>query len=75
MDQVRCRSQRSGDGARVELMNEDVRFFRTQAERCRRLARTVSTRDVGETLRQMAEEYEERAKRLEAEGPGAPSPR
>ena len=56
-------------------MNEDVRFFRTQAERCRRLARTVSTRDVGETLRQMAEEYEERAKRLEAEGPGAPSPR
>ena len=46
-------------------MSEDAAFLREQARRCRRLARAVSTPDVVRTLTLMADEYEERAEKLE----------
>jgi hypothetical protein len=52
-------------------MPEDVAFLRAQAQKCRWLAARVSAKDVGETLLQMAREYDGRADRLAAE-PDAP---
>ncbi|HYW16523.1 MAG TPA: hypothetical protein VE891_10290 [Allosphingosinicella sp.] len=46
-------------------MNDDVAFLREQARRCRRLARGIATRDVVETLDQMAVDYEARADEME----------
>jgi hypothetical protein len=50
-------------------MSEDADFLREQARRCRRLAGSVLTRDVVETLNRMAEEYDARAATLEGETP------
>ena len=50
-------------------MREDSAFLRAQALRCRRLARSVATPDVAETLARMADEYESRAASLETERP------
>ena len=49
-------------------MSEDAAFLREQARRCRRLARAISTPDVVRTLTLMADDYDERAKRLEEKG-------
>jgi hypothetical protein len=49
----------------------DVAFLREQARKCRRLAGLVTTRDVVETLQQMALDYDRRADALEA---GEPEP-
>ena len=51
-------------------MNEDAEFLRAQAAKCRWLARSVTTPDVAETLRQMADEYEARAETLDARPKG-----
>lgn len=48
-------------------MTETAEYLREQARRCRRLAKSVITADVVKTLTGMAEEYESRADRLEAE--------
>jgi hypothetical protein len=45
-------------------MPEDAEFLRAQARKCRWLAQRIETRDVAETLRQMAREYDGRADRL-----------
>ena len=42
-------------------MDDDSRFLRAQAEKCRWLAQRINSRDVVESLMQMAKEYEERA--------------
>jgi hypothetical protein len=52
-------------GAADLAMPDDATFLRTQAEKCRWLAARIATKDVAETLRQMADEYDERADRLE----------
>jgi hypothetical protein len=49
-------------------MSEDVEFLRAQAEKCRWLAARIATRDVTQTLLQMAQEYEDRADRIAREG-------
>jgi hypothetical protein len=46
---------------------KDADFLRGQARKCRRLAATVTTRDVVKTLTEMADEYEKRADALDAE--------
>jgi hypothetical protein len=46
----------------------DIDFLREQARKCRRLAAMVTTRDVVETLLQMAVDYDRRADVLEASG-------
>ena len=43
----------------------EAAFLKEQAARCRRLAAMVTTRDVVETLLEMAAEYERRAAALE----------
>ena len=48
-------------------MAKDATFLRSQAAQCRRLANMVNTEDVVETLLKMAAEYEERARKSEAE--------
>lgn len=57
-------------------MTEDVEFLRAQAAKCRWLAARIATRDVAQTLLQMAEEYDERAARIAraAEGGAGPQP-
>lgn len=49
-------------------MREDATFLREQARRCRRLARSVATPDLVETLNRLAADYDERAARLEPQG-------
>ena len=49
---------------------EDAAFLRTQAEKCRWLAKRVTASDVSDTLLQMAREYEERAARRETDDKG-----
>ena len=44
----------------------DADYFREQAAKCRRLSRATGDEGVGETLRQMAEEYDAKARELEA---------
>ena len=51
-------------------MSEDAKFLRAQAEKCRWLADRVNAKDVVETLLKMAEEYDSRAARIEAERQG-----
>ena len=46
----------------------DADFLREQARKCRRLASLVTTRDVVETLQQMAVDYDRRADALESGG-------
>ena len=46
-------------------MSEDAAFLREQARRCRRLARQISTPDVVRTLNQMADDYDDRAEKLD----------
>jgi hypothetical protein len=61
---------RAPDGGRPgwdKAMN-DADFLREQARKCRRLAALVTTRDVVETLQQMAVDYDRRAAVLEASG-------
>lgn len=53
-------------------MPEDIEFLRAQAEKCRWLAERIATKDVAQTLRQMAQEYEERADRIASETSGEP---
>jgi hypothetical protein len=48
-------------------MPEDVDFLRAQADKCRWLAARIATKDVAQTLLQMAQEYDERAVRIAAE--------
>ncbi|HEX2763285.1 MAG TPA: hypothetical protein VHM92_05495 [Allosphingosinicella sp.] len=48
-------------------MTETAEYLREQARRCRRLAKSVITADVVKTLTGMAEEYDSRAARIEAE--------
>jgi len=55
------------EGRAGEPMPEDIEFLRAQAEKCRWLAARIATKDVSETLLQMAREYEERAERLARE--------
>jgi len=50
-------------------MSEDAAFLREQARRCRRLAQSIATRDVVETLNRMAVEYDVRAEALEKAKP------
>jgi hypothetical protein len=64
----------TGEGRRVKSreradrdMIETAEYLREQARRCRRLAKSVVTADVVKTLSGMAEEYDARADRLEAE--------
>ena len=52
---------------RDRLYMTDANFLRGQARKCRRLAAMVTTRDVVETLLEMAAEYERRADALEPE--------
>ena len=52
----------------------DAAYLREQAERCRRLAATVTTTDVVETLLAMAREYDERAADLDREAGTAGEP-
>lgn len=52
-------------------MPEDVEFLRAQAVKCRWLAARIATKDVADTLLQMARDYEERADRLTGEGKGS----
>jgi hypothetical protein len=50
-------------------MSEDEPIFlRSQAQRCRRLAKDVPDEKVARTLRDIAKEYEERAEAIEAKG-------
>jgi hypothetical protein len=49
-------------------MADDLRFLRAQAEKCRWLAQRINTKDVVDSLLQMAREYDERAKRIEEDG-------
>lgn len=51
-------------------MANDATFLRSQAAQCRRLANMVNTQDVVETLLRMADEYEQRAEKSEAEAIG-----
>lgn len=46
-------------------VEDDAEFLRAQAQKCRWLADRVNSRDVVQTLLQMARDYEERADRLE----------
>lgn len=48
-------------------MADDAQFLRAQAEKCRWLAQRINTRDVIESLLQMAKEYEARAARIAGE--------
>jgi hypothetical protein len=48
----------------------EAAFLREQAARCRRLAGTVTTPDVVETLLQMAKDYEARAAEFERQEEG-----
>jgi hypothetical protein len=48
----------------------DATFLRAQARKCRRLAAMVTTRDVVETLLEMAADYERRADALDQSGGG-----
>ena len=51
-------------------MNE-AEYLRKQAERCRWLAARINAGDVAQSLLRMADEYEERADRIErGEEPG-----
>jgi hypothetical protein len=50
---------------------EDAAFLRTQAEKCRWLAKRVTASDVADTLLQMAREYDERAARRDEEKRGS----
>lgn len=43
----------------------DAEFLRDQAQRCRWLAARINSGDVAQSLLEMAEEYEQRAARLE----------
>jgi hypothetical protein len=49
-------------------MENDAAFLRAQAEKCRWLAARVNADDVGETLRSMARDYDERADRMDEAG-------
>jgi hypothetical protein len=62
-------SLQPGSRSQSKTMSEDADFLREQARRCRRLAGSVLTRDVVETLNRMAEEYDARAATLEGETP------
>jgi hypothetical protein len=46
-------------------MPENVQWLREQAERCLRLARSVTANDIADRLRALAAEYLERATKLE----------
>jgi hypothetical protein len=48
-------------------VQDDAVFLRAQAEKCRWLAQRINSRDVVESLLQMAKEYEERAVKKESE--------
>jgi hypothetical protein len=50
--------------------NDEYTFLITQARKCRMLAKSVSTRDVAQTLSAMANDYEERAAAAVAKQPG-----
>jgi hypothetical protein len=52
---------------------DNAQFLREQARKCRRLANMVSTPDVSKTLIGMADDYDARAAKLEAEGETPPS--
>lgn len=54
-------------------MENDAEFLRAQARKCRWLADRVNSRDVVQTLLQMAREYDARADRLDAVSPPPPS--
>lgn len=47
-------------------MADDAQFLRAQAAKCRWLAERVNARDVVDSLRAMAREYDERAARMES---------
>jgi hypothetical protein len=48
----------------------DADFFRQQAEKCRWLAKSASTKEAKATLLEMAREYEQRAKKMAQSGEG-----
>ena len=52
----------------------DAAYLREQAVRCRRLAATVTTTDVVDTLLAMAREYDERAAELDRQAEPPPEP-
>jgi hypothetical protein len=45
----------------------DEQHLQEQAERCRRLAREIGNEEVGRRLTLLAEEYEDRARLMQAE--------
>jgi hypothetical protein len=53
-------------------MENEAQFLRAQARKCRWLADRVNSRDVVETLMDMARDYDARADRLEG-GESAPA--
>jgi hypothetical protein len=56
-------------------MADDAQFLRAQAEKCRWLAQRINTKDVVESLLEMARDYEARAKKMDAgEPPSSPPP-
>jgi len=50
-------------------MADDAQFLRAQAEKCRWLAQRINTKDVVESLLDMARDYDARAERIEAKPP------
>ncbi len=44
----------------------DSEYLRQQARKCRRLAEAVDRKDIAQTLLEMAREYEEHARKLQA---------
>jgi hypothetical protein len=51
-------------------MADDARFLREQAKKCRWLAQRINTKDVVDSLLEMARDYDGRAARIEAETGG-----
>lgn len=54
-------------------MDEDATYLRDQAEKCRRLAKSLSSQDVASTLLGMALDYEKRAEEIDERPPAGPS--
>jgi hypothetical protein len=48
-------------------MQDDAAVLRAQAEKCRWLAQRINSRDVVDSLLEMAKDYDERAARQEAD--------
>lgn len=54
---------------------EEAQALRARAAKCRRLARGIDSRDVEQSLKALAEEYERGADEMDPPRPAAPSPK